>query len=65
MRQPLGIVQVLVSGEPPEDRRANQGGERVAAILPGPSVGENLSRSVLFRVRSRINLSTLIRSPGA
>jgi hypothetical protein len=46
MRQPLGIVHVLVSGEPPEDRLANLGSQRVTAILTSPSVGESLSGQV-------------------
>jgi hypothetical protein len=43
MRQPLGIVHVLIPGEPPEDRLANLGSQRVTAILTSPSVGESLS----------------------
>jgi hypothetical protein len=43
MRQPLGIVHVLVPGQPPEDRLANLGSQRVTAILTSPSVGESLS----------------------
>ena len=46
MRQPVSIVHVLVSGEPPEDRLANLGSQRVAAVLTGPWVGENRSGQV-------------------
>ena len=46
MRQPVGIVHVLVSGEPPEDGLAKLSDQRVAAILAGPGVGEDLSGQV-------------------
>ena len=44
--KPVGIVHVLVPGEPPEDRLAKLSDQRVAAILAGPGVGENLSSEV-------------------
>jgi len=47
MRQPLGIVHVLVSsGEPPEHRLAQLSNQRVAAILARPGVGEGLSGQI-------------------
>ncbi|ACL57905.1 hypothetical protein Mnod_2954 [Methylobacterium nodulans ORS 2060] len=46
MRQPVSIMQVLVSGEPPEDRLANLGSQRFAAILARPDVGEGFSGQV-------------------
>src|SRR5215207_5250655 len=44
--KPVGIVHVLVPGEPPEDRLAKLSNQRVAAILAGPGVGETLSGEV-------------------
>jgi hypothetical protein len=44
--KPVGIVDVLVSGEPPEDRLAQLSNQGVTAILAGPGVGENLSSYV-------------------
>jgi hypothetical protein len=46
MRQPVSIIHVLVSGEPPENGLAKLSDQRVAAILTGPWVGENLSGQV-------------------
>ena len=46
MRQPVGIVHVLVSGQPPEHGLAKLSDQRVAAVLAGPGVGENLSGQV-------------------
>jgi hypothetical protein len=41
--KPVGIVHVLVPGEPPKHGLAKLSDQRVAAILAGPGVGENLS----------------------
>ena len=46
MRQPVGIVHVLVSGQPPEHGLAELSDQRVAAILARPGVGEVLSGQV-------------------
>ena len=42
MRQPVGIVHVLISGKATEDGLPELGGEGVAAIPAGPGVGESL-----------------------
>jgi hypothetical protein len=42
--QPVGIVHVFVACQAPEHGLANLGDQRVAGILAGPGVGENLSR---------------------
>ena len=44
--KPVGIVHVLVPGEPPKHGLAKLSDQRVAAILAGPGVGENLSGQV-------------------
>src|SRR5215217_1625264 len=45
--QPLGIVHVLVSGQPPEDRLAKLSDERVATILACPGIGKSLFGQLL------------------
>ena len=46
MRQPIGVVHVLVPGQPPEHGLAKLSDQGVAAVLAGPGVGENLSGQV-------------------
>src|SRR4051794_26597088 len=43
MRQPVGVVHVFVSGQPPEHGLAKLRDQRVAAVLARPGVGESLS----------------------
>jgi len=40
--QPVGIIDVLVSSEPPEHRLVQLSNQRVTAILARPGVGKNL-----------------------
>jgi hypothetical protein len=42
MRQPVGIVDVLIPGEATEDGLAELGCEGVAAVAARPGIGENL-----------------------
>ena len=44
MAQALGVVHVLISGEPPEDRLPQHPDERMSAILAGSSIGERFAR---------------------
>jgi len=46
VRQAVGIIDVFVPGEPPEHGLAKLRDQRVAAILTGPSVGEDFSGQV-------------------
>ena len=46
VRQSICIVDVLVPGEPPKHRLAQLSGQRVAAILACPGIGEGLSGQV-------------------
>ena len=43
--QPGGVVHVLVAGEPPENRLAQQSGQPMTTILANARVGKHLSRS--------------------
>ncbi len=43
MAKAIGVVDVLIPGQTPEHPLAELGRQRVAAVLPGPDVGENLS----------------------
>ena len=44
MAQPLGVVDVLVSGKPPEHGLPQHPHQRVPAVLAGAGVGEPLAR---------------------
>ena len=44
MAQPLGVVDVLVSGQPPEHGLPQHAHERVPAVLAGAGIGEPLAR---------------------
>src|SRR3712207_6911881 len=44
--EPVGIVDVLVPGKPPKHGLTKLSDQRVAAILAGPGVGENLCGQV-------------------
>ena len=39
--EPVGIVHVLVSGQPPEDRLGQLSNQGVPAVLAGPGVGKD------------------------
>ena len=43
MAQALGVVDVLVSGKPPEDRLPQQPDQRMTAVLAGACVGEHVA----------------------
>ena len=44
MAQPFGVVDVLVSGEPPEHRLPQHADQRMSAVLAGAGVSEPLAR---------------------
>ena len=44
--QPVGVINVLVAGEPREDRLAQQPGEAVPAVPAGPRIGDEVRRHV-------------------
>ena len=44
--QPLGVVHVLVAGQPPEHRLAQQAGQPVAAVLAGAHVRQRIGTRV-------------------
>src|SRR5215208_3299850 len=46
MRQAVGIVHVLVAGEPPKDGLAKLRDQRVAAVLARPGIRKDLSGQV-------------------
>ena len=43
-REPLGVVDVLVAGEPTEDRLAQQPGQGMAPVPAAPRIGEHRTR---------------------
>jgi hypothetical protein len=42
MAQALGVVHILISGEPSKHRLPQQSDQRMAAVLPGPRIGEHV-----------------------
>ena len=44
MPQALGVVDILVSGKPPEHRLPQQPDQRMAAIPAGACIGEHVAR---------------------
>jgi hypothetical protein len=44
--QPLGVVHVLVAGQPPEHRLPQQAGQPMAAVLAGARIGEQVTGRV-------------------
>jgi hypothetical protein len=44
--QPLGVVHVLIAGQPPEHRLAQQAGQPMATVLAGARIGECIGSPV-------------------
>ena len=44
--QPVGVVHVLVAGQPPEHRLAQQAPQNVTNVLAGARIGERIGRCV-------------------
>lgn len=42
MAQPLGVVDILVSGQPSEHRLPQHADQRMAAVLAGAGIGEHV-----------------------
>src|SRR3954469_4814013 len=56
MRQPVGIVHILVSGEPPEHRLAELSNQGMASVRAGAGVRQHLS-SGLAQTKSVIEFA--------
>ena len=44
MAQAFGIVDILISGKPPEHRLPKQPDQRMVTVLAGAAIGEHVAR---------------------
>ena len=46
MAQPLGVVYILVTSQPPENRLAQQPSQPMATVLAGTRIGQLVSSGI-------------------